>query len=115
MNSPPTNGYLPSLVPRDTGLPPYQTNEDVGRATQSHIRPYTVVGKQVKHVYHLVNKKGKPWATLKFPSVSRSPENVPIIVEGSDITGTFELDVDSDHILDITIIVCCLLIHMSCA
>jgi hypothetical protein len=53
-----------------------------------------------------MNSSNKPWATLKVQSAALSPGNVPVFFEGDVIAGTFELDVNKDHILEIAIIVC---------
>jgi hypothetical protein len=108
MGSVPTATDSISLHSEDENLPNYETNGDAGLPSYSRARSSeTVSRKRTEHVYHLMNSSNKPWATLKVQSAARSPGNVPVYFQGDVITGTFELDVNKDHILEIAIIVRC--------
>jgi hypothetical protein len=88
------------------GLPIYQASGETDPPSYSHARPERTASRQrAEHAYHLTNSKNKPWATLKFQSAARCPEHVPILFEGDVITGTLELDVQKDHVLEISIVV----------
>jgi hypothetical protein len=101
----PLTGPL-STLSLDVDLPDYEANGDLGPPSYTHTRPEpTTARERTEHVYHLTNGKNKPTANLKFQSAARCPEHVPIIFEGEAITGTFDLDVNKDHILDIVIVV----------
>lgn len=91
----------PSSVP-----PIYEADRDAELPTYSHTRPEQRPARTfTEHVYHLLNGKNRPWATFKLQSAARSPESIPVFLEGDMITGKFELDVDREYIVEIAIVV----------
>jgi hypothetical protein len=101
------NSVLPVTDPPvDAGLPSYETtDEHTNPPTYSHVRPQTITRERAEHVYHLMNSKGQPWATFGFHTTARSPQNTPVVFEGDTIAGTFELDVNKEHVMEIAVVV----------
>jgi hypothetical protein len=89
-----------------SGPPIYETNRDADLPLYRHIRSEsTTTRERAEHTYHLVDSQKKPWATLKFQSAARYPDHVPVLFEGNAVTGTFEMDVNKDNIVEIVIVV----------
>ena len=94
-----------SLHSLGASLPSYETHGDAGPPTYNNTRPGVVTRERAEHIFHLMDGKGKPSATLKFHSSARSAENVPVVLGGDAIAGTFELNTSNDHIVEIAIVV----------
>jgi hypothetical protein len=111
MDAHPSTDPIFSLHSLESGLPIYETNRDIDPPLYRHTRlESTSTRERAEHVYNLMNSKDQPWATLKFRSAARYPDHAPVLFEGDAITGTLEINVNKDHILEIVIVVVLLLV-----
>jgi hypothetical protein len=83
----------------ETVLPPYASLGDA----------HTRTSLQAEHVFHLHNRKGKPWATLLVKSArggAQTSKNLPVFVEGRPIVGSISMDLDSpEHVKTVELII----------
>jgi hypothetical protein len=90
----------------DAAPPHYQPNEDNGPPMYSHTQTERLSARPcTDHVCHLINNKNTPWATMKLQSAARSSEDIPVFLESDVIVGTFELNVNGEHIVEIALVV----------
>lgn len=102
----PTSADMTTSTQASAAPPSYEIEGDTALPSYSHTRPeQTLIRESTEHVYNLSSGKEKPWAILKLQSIAKSPDSIPIFLEGDEMVGSFELNVSKEHIIEVTIVV----------